>query len=726
MAYKGNSHKSPNAVLALGVALLFLLPLTGLLFSAQTDAFRVSLEDHNRADLELQQFQYDAERSTLVQVYDWVGFITDDHGNVTDLEFTIKAPESYNAIPFKSLVLETPQCAFYFSNNPFMGKQVIQVKVLQDPQGWYNQNMFGPGTTLRISLSGLNITPGEEIQFYFFSNWAEGGSGLNRVTNVDKYFPPVFSSETTKTAHPYIIPVLLRGGRYPDINKSWQINNSTIIENKTLLINSDLVVRSGGSLVLRNSSLVFNSTHILQYKMTVLEGGNFQMQNSTITMANTTVINKTDYLTMGYSLFLLGNATIKESTIEYFNRVLIVSDRVSIESTTLGAIRDKENATAWNGDFVVQEASPHINDSIFYSDLVLKSSKVTMIGDKINYHKSTISDSVVLLDKFEVVTPDWLFSGLNNRIEFSNSALTVNNSSFIGSLAGISSHPSQYGKESLTVTHSSYDGKGNNYYYQGGIFVDFNGANIIFNENIVSNGYVGLQIGYFTNYPTIATVEENTFINISQPVAASNALLTVKDNKFLDAPMNHITLPISDFVYTAIIIYSDSLIPIRPSFKLRNTGDHSEYSDFEESSGCDLEIHPKQPRWCAYSYLYANVLAIQYDGTRVDLSNYEVVFSSGLWKKTVNFKVTAGYEDMKYFIKITDGSFYPVLIIILAFYIMIAIIIVSQRKFNRVIDKNERPNYEEDGNAKQKKGTIPLPIMGNKEPPKHNQKKKAT
>jgi hypothetical protein len=235
-----------------------------------------------------------------------------------------------------------------------------------------------------------------------------------------------------------------------------------------------------------------------------------------------------------------------------------------------------------------------------------------------------------------------------------------------------------------------------------------------------------VHIGYYANFPTIATIEGNTFRNIMQPVSAWNAQLTAKDNTFLDAPMGHATLPISDFVYTAIIIYSDSLIPIRPSFKLRNTGDHSENSDFHESSGCDLEIHPKQPRWCAYSYLEANVLAIQYDGTRVDLSNYEVVFSSGLWKKTVNFKVTAGYRDPKYFIKITDGSFYPVLIIILAFYIMIAIIIVSQRKFSRVLDKNERPNYEEDGNDKQKKGTIPLPIMRNKEPPKHNQKKKAT
>jgi hypothetical protein len=467
MTLKGNSHKGPNAVLALGVALLFLLPLTGFLFSAQTDAFRVSLEDHNRADLELQQFQYDAIKATPVQVYDWVGFITDDHGNVTDLEFTIKAPEGYNAMPLNRLELRIPCCSFYLSYNPFMGNPIKKVQVLQDPQGWYKQNKFGPGTTLRISLSGLNITPGEEIQFNFINNWAESLLNYNLDTSVDKYFPPVFTSETTKSAHPYIIPVLLRSGRYPDINKTWQINNSTIIENKTLLINSDLIVRSGGSLVLRNSSLIFNSTHILQYKMTVLEGGNVQMQNSTLTMANTTIATKDDYLTMGYSLFLLGNATIKESTIEYFDRVMILSDGVSIESTTFGALRDKENATAWNGNFVVQGASPHINESIFYSDLFLKRSKVTLIGDKINYHKSTISDSVVLLDRFEVVTPDWLFPGPQFLTEFSNSALTVNNSSFIGSGAGIESYPSRYGEESLTVTHSSFDGKGTSYYHSG-------------------------------------------------------------------------------------------------------------------------------------------------------------------------------------------------------------------------------------------------------------------
>ncbi len=731
MARKNRPRKSPNAAIVLGVALLFLIPLTVLLFAAQTDTFRVSLVDHNRADLEIQQIQRDTLKSQLIQVYDWAGYITNDQGNVTDVEFTIKAPEGYKAMDLRGIEIYLPMCnmilGFPDVNNAH-GKFVV----LQDLQGWVKQNRFGPGTTLRISFSGLNITPGEDAMLRITYHSAGDLNSFPDDTEVEKIFPPVFASEASKPSNPYFIPVILRDGKYPEINGSWIVNNSTIIENKTVLVNSDIIVQPGGTLLLRNSSLVFNSTKELQYNLTVVQGGNIDMQNSSITATNTTIV---DNIIAGYGLFILGNATVEGSLIQYFNEIEILSNGISIERTVIGAPRDKENATAWNGYVRIRGANPKIKDSFFNSDLILKGTKMTSSGIGIKYHSLFIDDSVVVLEKFESVTPDWMNFGEYSFFWFSNSAVTVDNSSFIGPGSGIYSRSSMFSEESLTVTHSSFNRRGSESSY--GPIIDFNGVNIIFNENNMSNVYLGLNIGERSlgglhGFPIIATIVGNTFNNISQPVMARNTRLTVNDNKFVGDPLRFYGIYyIEDRIMARITIYSDSIIPIRPSYELKRTSDDNVLRGFGGGSCKDMEV-PKSAHWCAIFFGELSDIVVRSDGVKLDQNNYEVKLSSGLWEKTVEFKLTVGFYQAKYLIEVSDGSFYPLLIIVTAFYVTITIIVISQRKFNRVFDKKGKTNYEEEGNVKHAKGTeqgtIPLPIMRDKQvnnkPHKHRQKKK--
>jgi hypothetical protein len=725
MARKGKPHKGPRAVLVLGVALLFLIPFPILLYSAQTDTFWVSLEDHNRTDLETQQKQRDSLKSEQVQVYDWVGYLTNDQGNVTDLEFTIKASDGYNAMDLGYIEVRLPWCSMILGF-PDITNPHGKVAVLQDPQGWSKQNMFGPGTTLRISFSGLNITPGEE-GFLTIDYFPHGdGSHYYPPTEIKKMLSPVFSSGPLPL-NPYIIPVTLRGGKYPDSNGSWIVNNLTIIENRTVLVNSDIIVQPGGTLLLRNSSLVFNSTQELLCKLTVLQGGDLQMRSSILISANTTIV---DNVTARYSLVILGNATIEGSVIQYFNEIKLLSNGISIERTVIGAPRDGINATASNGLVNIQGASPHIRDSFFNTDMNLEGCNETLSGIRMKNHTLVITDSVVLLEKFEMVTSDWVDGGPFSFFIFSNSAVTVNDSSFIGPGSGISGSASWFSEVTLTVTHTFFDERGRDEGYSSSVV--FNGGNIVFNENNVSNGKIGLDLARETqHFPITATVVGNTFINISIPVRAYNAQLMVKDNKFVNDPL-YTYEPISDKISTLITIYSDSVIPIRPAYEFKRMSDDSVLYGFEESSPCKYTETLKSVHWCAGYSSEVSFIVVRFDGTKIDQSDYEVKLSSGLWEKTVRIKLTVGYQGLLYFIKISYGSFYPMLIFISAFYIMIAIIRGSKRKFNRMLDKKEKTDHEDMGIGKVEKGigpaTISHPIKGKRkgtlEPQKRPQRKK--
>ena len=450
------------------------------------------------------------------------------------------------------------------------------------------------------------------------------------------------------------------------------------------------------------------------------------MEKSSLTTVNTTII---DNITAGYSLYILGNATISDSSRLYFNEINLLSDGISVEGTVFGALRDKVNITAPNGIIRVQGASPHINDSRFYSFLTLSDTTVSFAGIAIDHHEISISNSVVSLERFELDTRDLPYDGGIQNFYCSNSAVSINDSRFIGPGSKISFIDSSL-EQTLTITHSSFDvesGSGRG----GHIVLEFIGANIIFNQNNVSNGHVALQLGRnYQPFPISATIIGNNFINIEQPVRAYNTQLTVRDNRFIDIPNEYYSSePISDIIPALITIYSDSIIPIRPAYDLKSTGYEDLNYEFKEHAPCDKKDTHTSVRWCASAYLELYLLIVRFDGTKIDMSNLVLTLSSGLWERTVPIKLTVGHETLLYFIRISDGSFDSLVIIVGAFYVTISIIIVAQRKFNRMLDKKGKTDYETTECTTKDKvaGTskIPLPIMkeGNI-PHKHRQKKK--
>ncbi|MEW5760678.1 MAG: right-handed parallel beta-helix repeat-containing protein, partial [Candidatus Thermoplasmatota archaeon] len=354
-----NRKRRSLKIIAIGGALLFILPTLMLLLRIPILGYEIELEEvakifnpPTRAII-FGPYTPDIEPPTGLYIRDMVGRV--EKGNVTSINFTLGISHGYPALDFSDARIHFTggDCDKYYLFYPKKETDTYPlVSVIEDPDRVWKNKHLNDNATIRVTINGFNITPGNGFSMYFMVL-------ADKPVRIEKFFfktPPFFTEPPLDREHNGSVRID-DDGSYPKPSEDdWVVKNITSVENIALILDKNIVILENGTFVLRNSTILINSTKEKRYGIYVGYGGKLLSFNTTISAMNTT---EAEYILSEYryNFEVYGNMIMEKSNVAYtFSGMYIYSDNVWINDSTI------------NGTIICTYASPIITNNTIYNN----------------------------------------------------------------------------------------------------------------------------------------------------------------------------------------------------------------------------------------------------------------------------------------------------------------------------------------------------------------------
>ena len=624
-----------------------------------------------------------------LKFYDWIGYLTDDSGKVTDLEVTISLEGNFKPIEMNETKLHflgSEVNRYYsFANNETSD---FVFNVLDDPNGLIGSGLMGPNLHLRLFLKSLSEPRGGFIKLVFIpphGNMAE----------TEMNFPSIFGPWVHNQQCPFVIPVRTRNVPYPSNGNIWLINNSVIIKDRTEVISKDIVILPMGNLVFDNSTVIFNSTYEHKLNLTVLDGGNLTIRNSDLTAMNTTANSDPSHISIvedygfRYYLWILGGLLADNSIIGYYENIHILSNNVIIQRTDFVDIGDDYNVIQiFNGNFPVK-------DCLFKGEVLIYSSNLTFTNSKFFNATLRAYNSDLKMDQEEFsIDEKAQFSQYSSGIYSYEGGLKIYNTS----MNGFNKALEVIKPRTIAVMDSGFFNNNET------IFIDTEGITHSFDFLFIHNNFTNNKIGilFENDYGSMGAgkVVDNIFINTSKAVRAHDTDLFVQDNVFRNpyatSPDN---IEIINDVPVIFNIFSENKI-IFDSFLKIEASDGKTYNPESPVSFFNIPAVQKNSfftkckvqknlteiitvPWCSGWSYRLPILEVQTNGEQVRLNPYNSELSIGPWIRAEKVVIGPSSPFLVINIQITYGSFFYILLIFSTILFGLLIVTVIKTMKNR-------------------------------------------
>jgi hypothetical protein len=494
------------------------------------------------------------------------------------------------------------------------------------------------------------------------------------------YLPDIFADWMQGSYNSYIIPVTSKGGTFPALDDVWFIDDHQMIENRTVDISEHIVVKAGGLLDIKNASLIMNSTLACLLDIIVLTGGEMRLSDANITSFNKTAearLTKNwwqlEPFGIRYDMYLFGKLTMMDSSIEFFDHVMVYSDDAELV-----------NANIFESYFGRNDVGLNIMGAGFDCDQCYIESNALLMGSWASFENTIfpgtnfeIHEGVTLIRSSDFVhRPD------RREIEFH-----VGNGDLIIEDVNATEDTDIHFSDDYSSLQSGLLQISNSTFAVISLKIHFgSGRKFIFHNNVViESKTVRIDIGNDWDRSTRASITSNTFqIDGDRPFIEGGNADIVFENNELDLIGNDDpkAIVMNNEIQVHYYLFSEFPIPVRPSIDVKsmNGKGRTETWSSDPREDCKVPISDekeKSYRWCMDASARMDIERIQADGKIVDPNPYEFALGIRLWRGDTTFRARVSEVPVYFFVHITKGTSFYLSIILLPFMASLALIVLS-------------------------------------------------